>query len=198
VKRAERVRPSRRYPGYLRVYQAEYRRALIRALREEAADLIEAFGMQETIRDLEVRLADPDGESAAGRITRMIVDELGVSSPLRAEGESFNVAAERVYRNRLRRTHLEEAFRFLDEDCVMLDAGEAGMGGACREAIRRILGQVRAVGFLAGLRRRVIEERAPAADLRRLIHLVLFTLHRDVAQSERIRQGDAQPAPPVY
>ena len=43
LRQTDRVRNSRRYPGYLRVYRQEYCRALLKVLREDAGDLIEMF-----------------------------------------------------------------------------------------------------------------------------------------------------------
>src|SRR5262249_23762090 len=44
-----RTRPSRRYSGYIRVHNLEYRHALVRILRRDAADLIEILGFRDCL-----------------------------------------------------------------------------------------------------------------------------------------------------
>jgi hypothetical protein len=60
----QEIRPSRRYPGYLRVGTDEYRRGLVSLLRQEAPDLVEMLGMGEVVDDLDHRLADPTARSS--------------------------------------------------------------------------------------------------------------------------------------
>jgi len=109
VERARRVRRSRRYPGYLRVYNLEYRKALVGLIREDAQDLVEAMDAGGLMEDLADRLEDWRGRSAAGRLTRGILEELGAKTPLDVPAAQFNQAAERYYRGRLRREHTREA-----------------------------------------------------------------------------------------
>ncbi|MDX2040697.1 MAG: hypothetical protein SF097_05575 [Acidobacteriota bacterium] len=68
--RTKRTRRSRRYQGFLRVRNDDYCRALLQTLREDAADLIELFGIENTIRDLQARLDAPQEHSAAGKLMR--------------------------------------------------------------------------------------------------------------------------------
>jgi hypothetical protein len=55
IEKTQRVRSSRRYTGYNRIYNIEYRRALLDIIRDDAADIIEMLGMREAIRDLEIQ-----------------------------------------------------------------------------------------------------------------------------------------------
>jgi hypothetical protein len=57
LSRTKRKRASRRYSGYLRVHNDDYRRALLQTLLEDGADLIEMFGLRETVDDLKSRCA---------------------------------------------------------------------------------------------------------------------------------------------
>ena len=67
VERTADVRSSRRYPGYLRVHNVAYCKCLVRLLKDEAADLVEAFGMEDAIADLETtrRTWKPHGSGEA-------------------------------------------------------------------------------------------------------------------------------------
>ncbi len=90
IARTRGVRPSKRYPGYLRVQIHEYRLALLRTLREDAADLIELMGLQDTVADLEQRLKAPEQYAASGRLTSGILAHLGSRSALKTEARDFN------------------------------------------------------------------------------------------------------------
>ncbi len=93
----ERTRPSRRYPGYVRVYNIEFRRALLRLLRRDFASSIEALEAEQLLADLAERI-EPHGLSAAERLTKAILSELNVRSPWQATAHEFNLAAARCAR----------------------------------------------------------------------------------------------------
>jgi hypothetical protein len=105
----EGTRSSGRYSGYVRIKQPQYRLALLNALRGEA-ELVEMLGMRETLEDLELRLRDPERHSAAGKLTRGVLDQLGARSAMNVNAREFNQAAEQYYREELRRRYLREAF----------------------------------------------------------------------------------------
>ncbi len=179
LSRVERVRQSRRYPRCLRVYNLEYRRALLRILQEEAADLVEMFGMKETLQDLALRLEEPSRFSALGKITASILQEVGASSPLKVKAEAFNLAAERYYRDGLRRRHLEEALDLLKEDLIPLNRKAGSERPETRQALNRALKNDPPGDFLSRIRRSILEDSATEADLQRLIVLILISVGVD-------------------
>ena len=93
-----RTRQSRRYPGYTRVHNSEYLKALLKVLQEDAADLIEILKLADLIRDLGERLEYPGIHSAAAKLVAAILQEAGARSPLSLKAEDFNLAAEKYYR----------------------------------------------------------------------------------------------------
>ncbi|HHT9137916.1 MAG TPA: hypothetical protein ACFYEK_11845 [Candidatus Wunengus sp. YC60] len=202
VDRVEKVRFSRRYPGYLRIYNTEYCRALIKILMEDASDLIEMLDLKETMKDLQQRLNDPSGYSVAGKLTKEILEELNVKSPLDIEADEFNQTAEKYYRNRLRKQHLLEAFRILEEDFRKLYALHNGMdGGVYKEGIYSVLGYEDPMKYLAAIKDDVIEERALEDDLRKLIYLMLIVIEYDTQQSKILMEKttkDVCNTAPVY
>ena len=195
------MRPSRRYPGYLRVKVSEYRLALLRLLREEASDLIEMLGLEDTIADLELRLGDPDQHSAAGKLTRGILGELNASAPMRVQADDFNRGAERYYRGGLRHKHMEEGIAILEQDFRDLDRA-AALGGELERASLHQLGEGGgAAALLASVRGDLLAERLDAGTLRRLINLALLSVSRDQAAAEGLlqrRDNHADHAAPVY
>ena len=103
-------RPSRRYHGYVRVKHREYRLALARYIQREARELIQSQGLETTLEELFWRLEKPGERSAAGRLTRGLLDKLNLRDPLDIPAEQFNRAAEDYFREDLRRKHLDESW----------------------------------------------------------------------------------------
>jgi hypothetical protein len=177
--RTAQVRPSHRYPGYLRVPLQEYRRALVEILLADGADLIETLNLRETMEELMARLKDPDKYSTAGKLTRGILETLNARSPMDLNARAFNQGAEKYYRETLRRRHLMEALRFLEEDCLKAGLRSTGMDEKTGDALCSVLGGMGAADFLRKVKRDFLEERLPVEILRRLINLVIVTIHHD-------------------
>jgi hypothetical protein len=185
LSRTKRTRASRRYSGYLRVQTDDYRRALLQTLLEEGADLIEMFGLRETLADLKARLDDPANRSAAGKLARGILEDSGLRSPMRMKAEEFNLQAERYYRGALRRRHIAEAFEFLVGDLRAIEQLAAQGAGDLRDALRDCLGSRGATNLTERLRSRVINDEAAEDELRALINLTLLSIHHDMNDSEK-------------
>lgn len=201
LKKTAGVRPSHRYPVYLRVQIHEYRKALLQVIREDGADLIELMGLHDTMNDLAKRLDEPAGHSAAGRITAGILNEVNASSPLRTNAREFNSAAERYYRTTLRRQHLEEAFGFMIQDCRMLDREQSRLDEALRKDLRAILQGRDASGLVEAAKDDVLSEQADIPTLQRLMNLVLLKVHHDEIMSahpSQIQGSNLDDATPVH
>jgi len=184
IEKASRIRLSRRYPGYLRVYNLEYRRALLNIIREDAPDLIEMLGLEETIKDLALRLEYPEGHATAGRLTNAILDLAGAKSPLHMKADDFNRAAEELYRNDLKVRHISEAFGFLEEDMAGIEAACREDKKAIRSALQFTLKGQEAYRFVGIAKRKVMEEEISTADLIKLINLILISVDIDRGQSD--------------
>jgi len=187
--RVERTRPSRRYPDYVRVYNLEYRRALLSVIREDAPDLVEALGLKGTLERLEDRLLHPEERSAAGRLTRGILEEARVRTPLALEGEVFNGAAERYYRGTLKRRQMRQALGELERDMAALDQAAVRGDPILQRVLADLPGSAGAQSYVSSLRQDILEERAPEEALRHLIVLMLASIRRDRAEAEAAAQG---------
>ncbi len=201
LKKTAGIRPSKRYPGYLRVPLNEYRRALIRVLRDDAADLLELMGLHETINDLEKRLNEPDHYSAAGRLTAGILKEVNASSPLRVNARDFNIGAERYYRTTLRNQHIAEAFDFMMQDCAKLDRQQGELDETQRKALAVVLQGQSAAQFVEAAKEDVVQERADIPTLQRLLNLILLKVHHDEYAAKRNshqQRSELDDAAPVY
>jgi hypothetical protein len=190
VERCRQVRPSRRYPGYLRVHNLEYRRALLRILKEDGAEIGEALGMKETLRDLSDRLENWPRRSAAGRLTAGVLEELGIKDPLRAPADEFNLAAERYYRTTLLKKHMQEAFQYLAADAQTLESAPGLASSPLRLALEHATNGMSAKDLVQSIQNKVLGRTADQDDLNHLINLMLLNIH---AESENSQQTLAQP-----
>ena len=184
--RAGQVRQSHRYPGYLRVHVHEYRKALLQVLIDDGRELVEALDLKGTMEDLLLRLEHPDKHSAAGRLTRGILDTLSAKSPMDLSAGDFNEGAETYYRETLRRQHFREALRFLEEDCIAIDRRPDDLAGDDRETLRTILGDQAAAQFLGWVKKELLDERVPLGMLVGLINLVILTIHLDTRMAGKL------------
>ena len=175
--RTERVRMSRRYPGYVRVYNLEYRRALIKVLRQDAADLIEMLGMREEMDDLEARVCEPEIFSACGKLTYGILQMSGAKSPMDLSAEKFNQEAERYYRTDLRNRHIKEALALLGEDFNKLEKVSEGTGSNIRALLDGILQESSLGEFLSRAGEEIQEESASEKTLEKFINIVLVHIY---------------------
>lgn len=200
LKKTDGIRPSHRYPGYLRVQIHEYRKALLRVIREDAADLVELMDLHDTLSDLELRLGEPAFHSAAGRLTSGILDEVNASSPLSVNAREFNLGAERYYRTNLRRRHTEEALGFLAADCGILDREHASLDGELRKALLVVLQGQEASRLVEVAKEDVLHERADIPTLKRLMNLVLLKVYHDEATASQSvdKQRSDRDGAPVY
>ncbi|MFZ3115965.1 MAG: hypothetical protein WA133_04360 [Syntrophales bacterium] len=180
VSKCERMRASRRYPGYLRLYHKEYCRALIRILQEDAADLIDLLRLKETISDLTRRIDEPSIYGAAGKLQRGILNK-GIFSPLDMKGEEFNGQAEKYYRNDLRKAHIREAWQCLAQDLQRLETGCLHKGELYRDALQSMMRGQCVADFIALHEQDILEEKASADVIVKLLHLMILTIHADRA-----------------
>lgn len=178
--RTMKTRSSSRYSGCLRVHNIEYRRALVKTIREDASDLIENMGLKETIRDLENRIEHMDEYSSAARITKGILGEAGARSPMDLSGIEFNRASEMFYRSTLRKEHIREGFDILVEDCRDL----AKSSEEYTQVLKVLFQDTSAREFLDAVQDEFIDENTSWEILRKLIHLTVLTIHRDIKNAD--------------
>ncbi len=187
--RTRDVRYSRRYPGYLRVYHRRFLLALIDYLRTEGEDIIEMLGLSETIRDLTSRIERPEHHSAQGKLTAGILSHLSAKSPMHVKAEEFNSGAERYYREVLRSRHLMQSIQFMSEDFAELESEARVQSEAFRSSLRNVLDDRSAVEFLGSCMSDLLDGTAPADVLRKLINLVLLTIHCNGSDTKSVHQA---------
>jgi len=184
VEKTQRVRPSRRYPGYLRVHHREYCRSLLRMIKEDAADLIEILHLSDTIDDLERRVENPSQYSTLGKLTRAILEKGKASSPMKMKANDFNRTTESYYRDELRKSHFMEGFRFLEEDLRRIEKMADGNENAIHSELKSLLKDQDGSSFIRNIRQDVVDEKASTELLKKLISLLLLTVLSDQRRAD--------------
>ncbi len=200
LKKTDRIRTSRRYPGYLRVYHQDYCKALLRLLREDGADLIEMFNFSPLLNDLQLRLEQPQKYSAAGRLVRGIGGNQA-GDPLKDEADEFNRAAEKYYREDLRRQHMRQAVGFLQEDLHQLEVGTERVDIELRPLLADLMQGKSATGFSRTAKQDLLDDQLGSQPLKRMLNLMLLVEHRDrllAAQYLNTPQEDHEFDPSIY
>lgn len=178
LRRTQNIRGSRRYAGFLRVHNIEYCRALLRVIREDAKDLVKMMHLEETLSDLERRINEPEEFSAAGRLTRKILDSASAKQSSQLTADEFNLAAEKYYREGLKKKHIQEGLDLFACALKKLDSWTTWRGGVYNKALLRILDGRNAVDFLAESENAVLNETLSSKLLEQLIHLMLLVFHQ--------------------
>jgi hypothetical protein len=204
LKRTTKTRVSRRYAGYVRVQLEDFRQALWQTLQDEAAPLIEQFGLAETLADLQQRLQAPQESAASGQLVRGILNqETGARrTPLHMPAREFNQQAEAFYRTTLRERQLREAYDWLREDWRALEQIEVHFREDLRGCLRQVLGQRQGSELLERLQPALLKATASEDELLLLINLVLLSLWWDTRQAaatppEPARQEQGNHAEPA-
>jgi hypothetical protein len=184
LKTVKKTRFSRRYPGYIRVHNIEYRKALVDIVRKDAADLIQILNMQDTILNLHQRLTDPENFSVWAKLTKGILDKIGAANPMAISGVEFNSLAEKFYREDLKTHQTAEGFQMLRKDLAKLDSWESWRSGIYNKALWGILKGVGAEEYLRSRKKEVINGEASVEELKTLIHLMLLTIHQNMQHAD--------------
>ncbi|MBN2645809.1 MAG: hypothetical protein JXR59_10095 [Desulfuromonadaceae bacterium] len=183
LRQTENIRHSRRYPGYLRVHQKDYCRALIAVLEQDGAELIEQLDAHDLLTDLRHRIEEPQTFSAAGQLTEDILCQSGGRSALKMEADDFNRTAEHFYRTRLRADHLRESFAMLRRELPLLEEDLRSDA-----LLAPWVAQWSPQGLEKGCERRIRlwdHQRLRGSELLALINLVLLSIDRDRRLSSR-------------
>ncbi len=175
--RTKRVRTSRRYSGYLRVYHYEYRLALLDLIRTDGADLIEMLDLNDTICDLEDRISDSSHFTASSKLTRGILQTVNARSPMDLPAESFNKAAEKYYRTTLRRIHLAESMNILRQELKHIERHLDALDQTLRRDLQKVLQNVDTMTFFDRIQSDVLEDQVDPETLEKLACLLFVYVY---------------------
>jgi hypothetical protein len=120
--------------------------------------------MEDVLQDLEDRILSGH-RTAEARLKAGILEEAGVQDPFQLSGREFNRAAERYYRETLRRKQLVESLEIFRRQLKKLT------GTANHESARS--GTVRDLEILKRMQPRLLAGTATACELQSLIHMVI-------------------------
>ncbi len=180
LSKTAKTRPSRRYGDHLRVRLADYRKALLEIIRDDAADLVEAFDAGSLIESVQCRLAEPEVHGVAGKLTAGILGLSGARSPMDLSTDEFNESAEEYYRGSLRRRHVAEAMGLVLEDLARLDKRRVDGNSVYRQQVTEVIGRRSASEFMWSMHEGILSETLNEAQLRQCIQLMLIVLQQDL------------------
>lgn len=180
LEKANKVRSSGRYAGYMRVYQHEYRLALLRVIREDAADLIEMLNLNEMICDLEDRITSPSHFAASGRLTRGILQSVNAISPMDISADTFNRGAENFYRTSLRQMHLGESLEILRDAMQRMDRNAPALDQSTRTWMQTLSQNKNMLSFFDDISVDIIEGEAKPDIMEKLGCLILAYVYSKI------------------
>lgn len=189
IRKVKHVRPTRRYPGYLKIDISEFNKALIGLIQTDGADLVELMGMADTIDDLSRRIEDSGEHTANGRLTRGILGMIGGTDPMKTPAPVFNAAAEKYYREKLQIQHMKEAFKILENDFAEMDSWQTWRDGYYNPALLKLLKGQSAVDYLERIKKGVLKDSIDESQLSILTQLMLLTIDRDMARSKQYMEA---------
>jgi hypothetical protein len=149
-------------------------------IRDDAADLVEAFGAGSLMESVQRRLAEPEVHGVAGKLTAGILGLSGARSPMDLSTDEFNESAEEYYRGALRRRHVAEAMGLVLEDLARLDKQRADGNSAYGQQVTEVIGRRSASEFMCSMHEGILSETLNEEQLRQCIQLTLIVLQQDL------------------
>lgn len=183
-------RNSGRYQGYTRVYTDEYKKALIKLLKSDGAEIIESLGMEDTVKDLEFRINEPGIYSAAGKITRGVLGLAGEKKALNMPADEFNLCAEKYYRENIRDKHMNEALNVFMSSVNVMERNHDQLPYEIKSALSNVLSIRSAAGFAESHRDELMKGTIPILFLRSAIHLLLIILKLDMMEYSAVENSN--------
>lgn len=190
LEKTQKIRSSRRYGGYTRIYNIEYRRALLEILRNDAGDLIEMLGLKETISNLEDRINEPNKYAASGKITSGILREANADSSMSLNPDTFNSAAEKYYRTTLRKKHIRESFDLLRKDISSLNEANGFLSYEIKKLMHMIFKESPVDYFIQNAQTEIMKEKVSTELLEKTLHLILAYIHYKDNYYSRIQESN--------
>ncbi|MBF0211524.1 MAG: hypothetical protein HQK68_11645 [Desulfamplus sp.] len=178
-KRAKLTR-SIKYSGYYKLKIKDYLIALLQMLEQEGAILVNSPELSRCIKNLKKRIESPSGTQVYDRMVAEIMKKEGGKKPMDMRAEEFNQACERYLRDDLRKKHITEGVRILEEDIQVLDLWASFRDPACKAVLFSIIGDESAADFLSKHKQQIIDETAEEDVLEKMIQLIVLTIERNI------------------
>lgn len=172
----KQIRYSRRYPGYVRVYNLEYKRALLNILYNDARELIEMWNCKSVLDDLDMRINEPHKYSATGKLLSGILNSSEQKNPLKIDSFEFNKRTEEFYRTDLRRKYIEEALMFMQDEILMLERKSAELPYGILQSILYITKQVSLRNKFEKLRIKFMQEELNKEEIEDLVNILIIII----------------------
>lgn len=173
LQETKKIRQSRRYPGYLRIYNIEYKKALIKILENDACEIIKSMKLQPTIKDLNNRIYRSDKYSTSSKLVKGILRKSKKKTPLKLKSKEFNQMSEKYYREDLRKEQIEESLEIFKD--VLYEKKYKKESNEIRQAIHNLLGNLKTNHYINKIKKSLIHETISLDDITKLIQLIIIT-----------------------
>src|SRR5262249_35714764 len=173
---------SSRHSGHVRLPLNEYRAALLKLIIEDGSDCIEMLGLQSLISDLSARLRhkEPDAHE---KLLDGIREKTRRRRSIDVDAREFNLAAERFYREELKRRHLQEGLASVRHLIKKLDPANKSILG-------EILPELSPSHFLNEIEHALSDNSLTEVQLSTLIGIVLLVIKAELGHSDETRSND--------
>jgi len=181
VRQRKKLSRSIKYPGYYKLRIKDYLMALIEILEQEGKELIRSPELCRSVRDLKKRVESPAGNRVSDRMVSAILKKESVKRALDMRAEEFNQASERYLRDDLRKRHMAEGMKILEEEIQQLDLWASFRDPGCMEMLASILGEGQsAFSFLSAHREAILNESAAEDVLEKMVQLIVLIVDQNI------------------
>ncbi|MFO7884219.1 MAG: hypothetical protein R6U68_05300 [Desulfobacteraceae bacterium] len=164
------------YPGYYKFEIKDYLAALMAMITDQGEALINAPELLSTIKNAEKRVRGAGSSRTADRMVENVLKQAKAGKATELNAETFNQAAERYMREGLRKKHMSEGFKIVEEDLQHLELWAGFRDTSSGEILRSILGSQSLSMFLEENRDAVLNETATQDVLEKMIQLIVLSM----------------------
>lgn len=167
---------SNRYPGYIKVNNIEYKKALLNILHHDAKELIEIWNCKNVLNDLEMRINEPQKYSTIYKLLKGVLSDVKQKSVLKMNAIEFNQLTEKFYITDLRKKYIEEAFGFLREELMLLERKSSELSYSIRQSILYITGEVSLRNKFEKIKNKSMLEELSQDEIITMINILLIII----------------------
>jgi hypothetical protein len=167
-------RKSNRYRGYVRVRNSEYKLALLKVLRQDAAGLIKKLDVSDRLVSLEEKLSGNATTAQHRIITGVRRQQNHKKDPFSVSADTFNSGMEQYFRGELKQQQIREGLGVLLNDCTTLERQSDNDFSAI---LSKVAPDTGAAKYVAGNIEHIVSEKADTKTLENILHLCLAIIH---------------------
>lgn len=179
IQQRKKLTRSIKYPGFYKVLIQDYLVALVDIVENEGKEIINSPELHRSVRNLKKRIESPSESRVSERMISEIIKKEGHKKAMDMRAEDFNQASERYLRDDLRKKHMSEGFRTLEEEIQQLDLWVSFRDPSRMEILSSVLEENEsACNFLSNNKEALLNESATEEVLEKTIQLIVLTVEQ--------------------